>query len=87
MGLPGQAGCLPVIEVRGGGAKVSTGGCHGGGERAWRKTLGGVAERLWGGVVAGGGVDWRGVVCWRGRGGDMASEAWVAAVIVALAVA
>ncbi len=49
-----------------------------------------------GGVVAGGGVDWRGVVCWRGRGGrgagdgrdgDMASEAWVAAVIVALAVA
>ena len=54
-------------------------------------------ERLWGGLLqAGGGVDWRGVVCWRGRGGrgagdgrdgDMASEAWVAAVIVALAVA
>ena len=43
-----------------------------------------------------GGVDWRGVVCRCGRGGrgagdgrdgDMASEAWVAAVIVALAVA
>ena len=79
---------------------MSTGGCHGGakelGERLWRKTLGGVAERLWGGFVAGGGVDWRGVVCRRGRGGrgagdgrdgDMASEAWVAAVIVALAVA
>ena len=62
---------------------MSTGGCHGGakelGERLWRKTLGG--------VVAGGGVDCRGVVCCRGRGGDMASEAWVAAVIVALAVA
>ena len=55
------------------------------GERLWRKTLGG--------VVAGGGVDWRGVVCRGGRGagdgrdGDMASEAWVAAVFVALAVA
>ena len=72
----------------------------GGGERAWRKTLakdfGGGCRKTLGGFVAGGGVDWRGVVCWRGRGGrgagdgrdgDMASEAWVAAVIVALAVA
>ena len=55
-----------------------------GGRKSLAKDFG---ERLWGGVVAGGGVDWRGVVCWRGRGGDMASEAWVAAVIVALAVA
>ena len=48
------------------------------------------------GGLPGGGVDWRGVACWRGKGGrgagdgrdgDMASEAWVAAVIVALAVA
>ena len=70
---------------------MSTGGCHGGGRKSLAKDFG---ER--GGVVAGGGVDWRGVVCWRGRGGrgagdgrdgDMASEAWVAAVIVALAVA
>ena len=69
---------------------MSTGGCHGGGRKSLAKDFG---ERLWGGVVAGGGVDWRGVVCRRGRGagdgrdGDMASEAWVAAVIVALAVA
>ena len=71
---------------------MSTGGCHGG-RKSLAKDFG---ERLWGGVVAGGGVDWRGVVCWRGRGGrgagdgrdgDMASEAWVAAVIVALAMA
>ena len=66
-----------------------------GGRKSLAKDFG---ERLCrkGGVVAGGGVDWRGVVCWRGRGGrgagdgrdgDMASEAWVAAVIVALAVA
>ena len=51
-----------------------------------------LGERLWGGLLqAGGGLEGCGMPGGRGAGdgrdGDMASEAWVAAVIVALAVA